>query len=373
MIETLRLPALRIRQGEHDIVAFGVDGKRLIEFAAVSRVRRKPGEALQGYQRPEALAHVRGIRRYLESTEALLPNAIVVAFDHRVVFRPTGQPDSTAEYSTPGELLIPADPHLPEHERPGWIVDGQQRAAAIRDADVAQFPVAVVAFFATDEAEQRSQFILINSTKVVPRGLIHELLPDTTGQLPVGYARRQLPASVMTRLNTTEGPFRGLITSPTAPSGYITDTAVLNMIGRSLTDGCLYQYRDPDTGGGDLNAIVAHMNVFWSAVAATWPQAWELPPRLSRLTHGAGIQALGYVMDSLTENVPAGELDQDAIAVQLRMLDGNVAWCRGEVWRLPRGEQRPWNGIQNTSSDIALLTDHLLRAITPRTVRATTT
>ncbi|EWM19650.1 DNA sulfur modification protein DndB [Kutzneria sp. 744] len=81
----LRLPALRIRQRQRDIVAFGVDGKQLRRFATVSRVSREPGEPLRGYQRPEALAHVRDICRYLESDEALLPNAIVVAFDNRVV------------------------------------------------------------------------------------------------------------------------------------------------------------------------------------------------------------------------------------------------------------------------------------------------
>ena len=51
--------------------------------------------------------------------------------------------------------------------------------------------MAAVGFIAKDEAEQRSQFILVNNTKPLPKGLIHELLPDSTGHLPPAYARKQ--------------------------------------------------------------------------------------------------------------------------------------------------------------------------------------
>ncbi len=50
------------------------------------------------------------------------------------------------------------------------------------------FPVAAVGFIAKDEAEQRSQFILVNNTKPLPEQLIYELLPDSTGHLPPTYA-----------------------------------------------------------------------------------------------------------------------------------------------------------------------------------------
>ena len=50
-------------------------------------------------------------------------------------------------------------------DKPGWIVDGQQRSAAIRNAQVSAFPMCVVGFVAETDAEQREQFILVNSTK----------------------------------------------------------------------------------------------------------------------------------------------------------------------------------------------------------------
>ena len=222
----------------------------------------------------------------------MLPNAVVLAFDSRVRFESTAQ--GSTDYASPGRLIIPIDEEADEDKKPAWLVDGQQRAAAIRDADIDSFPVAAIGFIADDDAEQRSQFILVNSTKPLPKGLIHELLPETSGELPAKYARRKLPAYVMMRLNTDpDSPFRSLIAMPTAPDGYIKDNSVLRMIENSLYEGALYQYRDPVDGSGDEESMLLHLKIFWSLVANTWQGAWELPPRKSRLTHGAGIQSLG--------------------------------------------------------------------------------
>lgn len=360
----MRLPALRIRQGAQFIYAFGVDGKRIHDFATVSRVHRDAA-TLQGYQRPEVLSHIRAIRRYLESDGAMLPNAVVVAFDDRVTFEPSTD-TSSVEYVVAGELVIPIDESLPEDQKPAWLVDGQQRSAAIRDADVAEFGVAAVGFIAHGQAEQRSQFILVNNTKPLPKGLIYELLPDTTGHLPTAYARKQLPAEVLARLNfgtrTAGAPFAGRISSPTMANGYIRDNSVLKMIENSLYDGALYQYRDPEDGSGDIDEMVLHLNYFWTIVQLTFPDAWELPPTKSRLTHGAGIQAMGYVMDSLTDGVPTSELGGAKLEATIAGLREHCAWTTG-VWDFGIDQARRWNGIQNTPNDVKLLTSHLLRAL----------
>lgn len=361
----IKLPAIRLRQGGQFIYCFGVDGKRIHDFATVSRVHRDD-DLLQGYQRPEVLSHIRAIRRYLESGSPLLPNAIVLAFDERVTFEPSSAPIGNLDYSTVGELVIPVDESLPDDEKPAWLVDGQQRSAAIRDADLAEFPVAAVGFIAHGEAEQRSQFILVNNTKPLPKGLIHELLPDTAGHLPAAYARKQLPAAIMTRLNASAHeigtPFGGRIATPTTPDGYIKDNSVLKMIENSLYEGALYQYRDPSDGSADVEQIQLHLNYFWTVVQCVFPEAWALPPLKSRLTHGAGIQSLGYVMDSLTEGVPAAELPGLDLEGTIGKLKSFVAWTTG-TWDFGPDNVRRWNGLQNTPSDVSLLTNHLLRAI----------
>ncbi|MCK9871175.1 DGQHR domain-containing protein [Nocardiopsis dassonvillei] len=359
---TLRLPALEVRQGDRKIYCFAVDGKKLHSFAAVSRISRDEKENLQGYQRPEVLSHIRAIRRYLESGGAMLPNAIVLAFDPRVEFVSTGQA-GTVDYAVPGELVIPVDEALAEDEKPAWLVDGQQRSAAIRDADLAEFPVAAVGFIADSTAEQRSQFILVNSTKPLPKGLIHELLPDTTGELPPAYVRRRLPAKLMTRLNIDgDSPFYGTIASPTSPYGYIKDNSLLKMLEHSLYEGALYQYRNPIDGSGDVERMLRHLKSFWGMVKELFPEAWRKPPRQSRLTHGAGIQAMGFVMDTLTDEMPAEGVKCDAVRSALRSLEADVAWTEG-MWRFSDGEERKWNGLQNTPSDVHLLTSHLLKVI----------
>lgn len=361
----LRLPALRIRQGGQFIYTFGVEGKRIHEFATVSRVHRDDQTSLHGYQRPEVLSHIRAIQRYLESDGAMLPNAVVVAFDERVSFEAAGTP-SSVDYVSTGELVIPIDESLPEDQKPAWLVDGQQRSAAIRDADLEEFAVAAVGFIAHGEAEQRSQFILVNNTKPLPKGLIHELLPDTLGHLPTAYAKKQLPAEILARLNfgdRAEGaPFAGRIATPTMANGYIKDNSVLKMIENSLYDGALYQYRDPEDGTGDVREMVLHLNFFWTAVQDVFREAWELPPTKSRLTHGAGIQAMGYVMDTLTDGIPTSGLADLGIHATIKRLAEDCAWTSG-TWEFGGDQVRRWNGIQNTPNDLKLLTSHLLRAL----------
>lgn len=358
----IRVPALEVRQGDRHIYCFAVDGKRLLDFTTVSRVRRTGEGALDGYQRPEVLSHIRAIQRYIESPEAMLPNAIVLAFDKRARFEPSRR-QSPVDYSVMGELIIPIDESLDESEKPGLLVDGQQRIAAIRDADIDQFPVAVVAFIAEGQDEQRSQFILVNNTKPLPKGLIHELLPNSAGYLPPKYARRKLPAEVMIRLNVdSDSPFCGAIATPTSPDGLIKDNSVLKMIENSLYDGALYQYRNPEDGSGDIEQMVLHLKIFWGLVAEIWPIDWKLPPRKSRLTHGVGIQSLGYVMDMLTDRFTADQLPDAGLERRLDSLRDVAAWTSG-TWDLGSNDQRRWNALQNTPTDIKLLTKALAGAL----------
>lgn len=353
----LRLPCLRVTQGKRALYSFAVDGKRLHDFAAVARVGRDAEAEIAGYQRPEVIKHVRGIQRYLEKPGALLPNAIVIAFDARVRFEASGD-DLDPAYSAPGVLVIPIDETADEADKPGWIVDGQQRTAAIRDARIEEFPVCVVSFIA-DEKEQRAQFILVNNTRPLPKGLIHELLPSTEAELPVQLMRRRLAAQILNRLNIdTDSPFRGLVATPTRPDGVIKDNAVLRMVENSIYNGALYNYRKPGTDEANVASMITHLKVYWSTVAATFPEAWGLTPRASRLSHGVGIAAMGYVMDELTEGVKVRSLGKASSQVSILRA---AAWTSGE-W-LFDSETRRWNSLQNTPNDIRLLTEHLLQLV----------
>lgn len=357
----LRLLALEVRQGNRRLYQFAVDGKQLANISTVSRIHRDNEGHVGGYQRPEVMRHVKAIRDYVESPSALMPNAIVIAFDSRVRFEPAPGVRAS-DGSTAGSIVIPtSEPDSPD--APGWIVDGQQRVAALRDAELANFPVPVVAFITDDLREQRAQFILVNNTKPLPKGLIHELLPDTEGHLPLTLLRKRHPSKLLSLLNLLpDSPMAGAIKTPTMPGGRIRDNSVLKMIENSITDGALYRYRDPRTGEGDTDRMIQVLWNFWTAVANTWPEAWVLPPRKSRLTHGVGIVALGFVMDEITEccsmgsQVPAGETYEE----HLQPLVEICAWTRGQ-WAFGLREHRPWNELQVTPKDVLKLTELLLQ------------
>src|SRR6266702_1376538 len=253
----LRLPALEVRQGDGRVLySFAVDGKELPSFAAVSRIRRDGDAEVEGYQRPEVLSHISSIRRYLESEAPMIPNALVVAFDKRVQFELLpGAP--SVSYARPGTLIIPASADLADEDKPVWIVDGQQRSAAIRDARIDSFPVVVTAFITDSDEDQRSQFILVNSAKPLPKGLIYELLPATSGALPVPLQARRFPAILLRRLNCeVRSPLYRKIRTPTRPEGIVKDNSILRMLENSLSDGALYSFRNPSSGAGDDDTMM---------------------------------------------------------------------------------------------------------------------
>jgi DGQHR domain-containing protein len=357
----LRLPALEVRQGDGRLLySFAVDGKQLPSFAAVSRIRRDGDAEVEGYQRPEVLSHISSIRRYLESEAPMIPNALVVAFDKRVQFEPSPSAPAVS-YARPGTLIIPTSSDLTDEDKPGWIVDGQQRSAAIRDARIDSFPVVVTAFITDSDEDQRSQFILVNSAKPLPKGLIYELLPATSGALPVPLQARRFPAVLLRRLNCeVRSPLYRKIRTPTTPEGIVKDNSILKMLENSLSDGALYSFRDPTVGVADEEKMMNLLTTFFTAVRGVFADAWDKPPRQSRLMHGVGIVSLGFIMDAIFDRYSRKRLPStDDFAYDLGELREVCRWTNG-FWDFGPGAQRKWNELQNTTRDIQLLTNYLL-------------
>jgi DGQHR domain-containing protein len=358
-VKALVVPAIEIVQGRcRKVFAFPVDGKLLPRFASVTRIARTQTKGVTGYQRPEVLSHISQIRKYLESENPMLPNAIVVAFDRTVRFRPFSA-DTPTQHGRLGALHIP----LPAdgEPTPGLIVDGQQRTAALREAELKRFPVFVVGFIAGDEAEQREQFLLVNSTKPLPKGLLYELLPSIDGPLPDALARRRFPATLLERLNhDAASPFRGLISTPTSPGGIVKDNSLLRMVENSLTDGALYRFRGADSTTNDIDGMLHLLMNYWSAVAATFPNAWAKAPKKSRLMHGAGVVAMGFLMDAISDRlrrqrVPKISSYQESLATIAPV----CRWTDG-FWDFAPRHQMKWCDLQNTAGHIQVLTDYLL-------------
>lgn len=363
--ETIRIPALEIRQGANQrIYCFGIDGKKLDEFTTVSRIKRSEEASLQGYQRPEVSKHIAGIREYLESGDPLFPNAIVIAFDGRVRFEPTNESESD-QLSVPGILVVPVVSTGTQEEKPGWIVDGQQRVAAVRASRLGAFPLCATAFITDRLEEQTSQFMLINNTKPLPKGLLYELLPGAEGLLPPALMRRQYAACLMEHLSFRDarGPLFGRIKMPTNPDGIIKDNSILKTLENSLSDGAFYELR-PGGPTPDEDSILATVNAFWSAVSKVFPEAWTLPPKESRLVHGAGVVSLGYLMDSIVEKRKGDRrpgqplVSTEVFEKDLSLIEPICRWTSG-TWNFERQPPREWNAVQNVSGDILLLSSYL--------------
>lgn len=358
---SLRIPAIKVNQSPgRSLYTFAVDGKLIPKFTTISRVRRRDGGKLEGYQRPEVLSHISEIRNYLETSSPMIPNAIVVAFDSRVRFEPS-EKKSSIPYSELGELVVPIDAALPDEERPGFVVDGQQRLAAIREASIESFPICVTAFITNDLKQQAEQFILVNSTKPLPKGLIYELLPNTEAKLPSLLERRRFPAYLLDRLNRDDGsPLKEKIQTPTCPRGVIKDNSILKMLEHSLSDGVLYRFRNFKGSADNVDGMLHVLKHFWGATSEVFADAWGMPPRRSRLMHGAGIVSLGFVMDAIGErHRESGILEAGHFVEDLKPLKGVCRWTDG-YWDFGPGCQRKWNEIQNTTKDIQLLSNYLL-------------
>jgi DGQHR domain-containing protein len=372
MARNITVNALRVEQCKNvPLYLFGIDGRTLSQITSISHADRTGDGVLSGYQREQVGAHIKEIARYLSSEGAILPNSIVVAFDERVIFTPL-QGVQSSEWGTFGQLMIPLAANAAS-PKAGWIVDGQQRLTAVCRLDPKKkksFPVIVSAFQATSQEFQREQFILVNSARGLPRDLTNELVPDVSGMLPSRLEKRRVAARVLKQLRfDPTSPFCGRIRGlgPTEAGANISQNAVLSVIENSIkARGVLFRFYGGQDGEHDLASMARVMSVFFEGVRKTWPDAWDGSPKTSRLVHGVGIVSLGYLMERIMSDVEYEDVSVVELVVgRLECVREVCAWMGGK-WP---GLGIAWDELQNTSSDKARLTDHLLKEYEQRSRR----
>jgi DGQHR domain-containing protein len=357
--------ALRIAQTDQaPLYMFTLTSSEILQIADISRVSRDDLGELIGYQRPEVRQHIQEITDYLDSEEPLFPNPIIIALPSTVRFICSRGPNVSDGIASSGTLEIP----LPtgNTQRPGWIVDGQQRAYALAAAKRQDFPVPVNAFIADSVDVQRDQFLRINNTKPLPRGLVTELLPKISSPLPPRLSVRKLPSALCDLLNASdESPLQGMIRRPSAgkaerKSAVITDTSLIQALLESLTtpSGCLFPYRNLSSGETDSAGIWSALVLYWNAVKDTFPDAWGKPPEQSRLMHGAGIRAMGRLMDRIMASIDARQSGaREQVDADLAIVAPHCHWTEGR-WD---GLGLRWNEVQNVPRHIHELSSFLMR------------
>jgi DGQHR domain-containing protein len=362
----IRRRALRIEQDKkHPLFLFSLTGEELLEIAEISRISRDAGGRLVGYQRPEVRRHINNIVEYLNTGPVLFPNSIILAFSKKVSFIEARGPKVDDGIAIAGTLEIPVSQD--REEKPAWIVDGQQRAIALSRTKTRGLAIPVNAFVAEELDLQREQFLRINSAKPLRRGLITELLPTISASLPATMAVRRIPSALCDVLNEDQdSPFRGMIKRASSAGSdsktrFVSDEAIVAMLTASIESpsGCLFPYRNIATGQTDFVAIRKLLLTYWGAVKSTFPNAWGLSPSRSRLMHGAGIRAMGQLMDRVmgTLDLADPRLTKH-VERELDKVRGACQWTSGS-WDLLNGKR--WNDIQNTPNDIRLLSNALVR------------
>lgn len=359
--EYLKVRAVRAEQGGGTgVYAFFLYSADINRIADISRVRREDSE-LKGFQRREIRDHVKDITSFLDSGPVLFPNAIILALSDEVDFASARgrSPGNMCEVGDAGTLSIPL---YPEGSRAAWIVDGQQRSLALAAAKNKQIAVPVIGFISDEVSTQREQFILVNKSKKLPTGLIDELLPEVSVQLPRNLAARQLPSELCNLLNNDpKSPFHGLIKRESDPkngTGIVSDNALIETMKASLktTAGALGQFKHSGDGS-DTAAMYDALVTYWSAVRNTFPDAWGKSPKDSRLMHSVGIRAMGALMDTIMLRADGAANKASVILESLARLAPHCRWTEGRWEGLGLG----WNELQSTPQHINKLSEHLIR------------
>lgn len=351
-VDIIRFDALApIQSRKLTVFTFVAKATEIARVARIERAGRDEGGVLQGFQRPQIANHIREIRDYLEKPNSILPNPIVVAFMGRARLEAPRNAKNRVR-----QLVIDVS-----KGPPGWIVDGQQRFTALSELRGRDFEVLVSGFLCKTEEELQKQFILVNNTRPLPKALVYELLPKVE-DLPPRMSSRSQAALVIEALNYRRGSsLKGLIKQQTNPKGIIRDTVLQRVIMNSLSDGALRLYCGEDRLL--LEHGVALLSEFYHAVQHIFAKDWVgKTPKTSRLLHGSGIIALGYVMDFL--NSVNGAATREEFANGLRLLKGKTAWSEGE-WEFGT-ERRRWNGLQNVPADIRQLSLSLVQVLKRR-------
>lgn len=345
-MSVFRFKAIRAQQAKgHDVFSFAATPEQVLAFSEIERIGRTEDGQLKGFQRHQVASHIKEIRDYLNRDDALLPNAVIVAFIDGVHVKDLGGGIVNVEINT-------------KKSKPGFVVDGQQRLTALSGIKKAGFQVFVSALVCKDYNELRQQFVLINNTRPLPKTLIYELLPNVEG-LPERFTSRKFSARVVDRLNFQAGSsLYGEIRQHTNPRGVISDTAMQRLVMNSTSDGAIRDFIKED----DFEELsISLIDEFFKAVVDVFGPEWVgMVPRTSRLRHGAGIVAMGFVMELLYST--EGARLKDEFIPALRLLKPFTAWTSG-TWELSQNDVRPWNGIQNTPSDIDLLANYLTRTM----------
>lgn len=332
------------QSSNHQVMMIRASASEIQQIAVIDRLGRTSDGLTTGFQRPQVSGHIAEIRNYLESSDSVLPNALVVAFVDGAKLIRTSSGDVL-------EVDVTSN-------KPGLIVDGQQRLTALLLSGREDFQVFVSCLICKDLDELRRQFILINNTRPLPKSLIYELLPSVEN-LPERLSTRSLAASITERLNfDPKSSLHGIVKMQTNPTGVLKDTTLQKAIINSEAAGAIQVLMQKNK---NIDTAVDMFSNFFYAVQDTFRSDWDNhKPTSSRLVHGVGIVAMGYVMDEIYSRTRSIEID--SFKEGIKPLIGKTAWTEGH-WHFSDDDLIPWNRVEFTTRQCHQLAEHLVSIV----------
>lgn len=341
-----KIRAIRHIQGDKEIFSLSMQGNQILDFLSIDRVRRDDKDVLKGYQRIAIKNHINEIRNYINKSDAILPNAIVVCFDSVVTF----------EEIVDGMGYL----HIPSDRICGFIVDGQQRSNALYEAETLKnktFEVTVNAFIADDMQIQREQFILVNNSKPLPKTLLNELMPNTVTKLPKLMEEKRIPNLIIQSLNRNpHSVFYNRIKTHTKPDGYIAENSLLIPIKQSLSNGCLYYFTKfhLESNEDDVDTMILIIDKYFKAVSEIWSEDFNSKPKNTRLTHGAGILSLFNILDYIEARQNKNFINLTTQDFKNILSELKIDW-KNEMIPIDNNENISIMSLQNNSRDKSFL------------------
>jgi hypothetical protein len=189
-----------------------------------------------------------------------------------------------------------------------------------------------------------------------------------SSNLPGNLAAKRIPSAICDWLNQEKSsPFCGLVQRASTSKEQkaktvIADNSIVKMVEESLSQpsGCLFPYRNIATGETDLEGITTLLVVYWSAVNEVFPDAWGKSPTKSRLMHGAGIRAMGRLMDRIMQIIdPRKATAREEVVKELKLI---APFCRWTGGRWEEMDDLKWNDLNNVPRHINVLSNVLIRA-----------
>jgi DGQHR domain-containing protein len=183
--QTLTLPAIRVRQPIGDFYIAAIRAQDLVDIS-YNDVRRlakdkRDVEKYLGIQRPVSPTRIKKIKKYLGSTDATFPTAVIVAIDERcVIFDEKAGTITLTEFhgdKTADEEDIP-------YGKIAKVIDGQHRIASFMDDSGnwyfpfidRDFEINLSIFVGADVSEQANIFATVNLAQTkVNRSLVYDL------------------------------------------------------------------------------------------------------------------------------------------------------------------------------------------------------